>query len=113
MEGVELIAFQIIASVGTARSLYIEAIQEAKQGDIEQARQMIREGEQSFVEGHKAHAGLIQKEASNEDVTINLILMHAEDQLMSAESFKVIAEELIEVHEQFADLQKRLTNLEN
>ncbi|MBQ3970962.1 MAG: PTS lactose/cellobiose transporter subunit IIA, partial [Selenomonadaceae bacterium] len=31
MEGLELVAFQIISAVGTARSCYIEAIQEAKQ----------------------------------------------------------------------------------
>ena len=30
MEGLELICFEIISSVGMARSLYIEAIQEAK-----------------------------------------------------------------------------------
>ncbi|MCI9350421.1 MAG: PTS lactose/cellobiose transporter subunit IIA, partial [Turicibacter sp.] len=30
MKGNELISFQIISSVGTARSLYVEAIQEAK-----------------------------------------------------------------------------------
>ena len=35
MEGLELTCFQIISTVGTARSLYIEAIQEAKVSNIE------------------------------------------------------------------------------
>ena len=35
MEGLELIAFEIISSVGTARSCYIEAISEAKKGNYE------------------------------------------------------------------------------
>ena len=34
MEGLELICFEIISSVGMARSLYIEAIQEAKNREI-------------------------------------------------------------------------------
>ena len=34
MEGLELVAFNIISSVGTARSSYIEAIQKAKEGDF-------------------------------------------------------------------------------
>lgn len=112
MEGVELVAFQIIASVGSARSSYIEAIQEAKNGNINRAKEMLQEGEQSFLEGHKAHAGLIQKEASNEALELKLILMHAEDQLMSAESFRIISEELIEVHEELINLRKELISIE-
>ncbi len=99
MEGIELIAFQIISAVGTARSMYIEAIQEAKRGNIAAARQMVEEGSQVFLEGHHAHAELIQKEASGEASQINLLLMHAEDQLMSADAFKIIADEFIDLYE--------------
>lgn len=105
MEGVELIAFQIIASVGSARSSYIEAIQAAKAGDFAQANELIAMGDKDFVEGHHAHASLIQKEANQEQVDIKLLLMHAEDQLMSAEGFKVIAQEFIEVYERFESLK--------
>lgn len=98
MEGLELIAFQIISTVGTARSFYIEAIQDAKKGDFDEAYKKIEEGSQIFIEGHHAHAELLQKEASGEITNLNLLLVHAEDQLMSAESFKIIAEELIEVY---------------
>lgn len=99
MEGIELIAFQIISAVGTARSMYIEAIQEAKRGNIEEARKMVEEGSQVFLEGHHAHAELIQKEAAGEASQVNLLLMHAEDQLMSADAFKVIADEFIDLYE--------------
>lgn len=92
MEGLELIAFQVISAVGTARSFYIEAIQEAKKGNIEKAKEMIQEGVTVFQEGHHAHAGLIQKEANGEIDQITLLLMHAEDQLMSAETLKIVAE---------------------
>ena len=102
MEGLELIAFQIISSVGTARSCYIEAIQAAKKGDYEEAAKMIEEGDAAFIEGHDAHAGLLQKEASGEGNTVNLLILHAEDQLMSAEAFKTIALEFIDVYEKFA-----------
>ena len=99
MEGMELISFQIISAVGTARSMYIDAIEEAKKGNIEQARKLIEEGEEIFVEGHKAHAGLIQQEANGESVIPQLLLVHAEDQLMSAEAFKIIAEQFIDLYE--------------
>lgn len=103
MEGLELISFQIISSVGTARSFYIESIQAAKAGDFEKAEALIKEGEGYFVQGHHAHAQLIQKEASGETVVMNLLLTHAEDQLMSAEAFKIIADELLAVYRRFEE----------
>lgn len=105
MEGIELIAFQIIAAVGSARSNYVEAIRQAKIGEFEQAEKLIKEGERFFLEGHKAHSTLIQKEASGGKTEVNLILLHAEDQLMSAETLKIVADELIEVHRELTELK--------
>ena len=99
MEGLELVAFQIISAVGTARSCYIEAIQAAKSGDYEDAQKLIAEGDEAFVEGHDAHAGLLQQEAAGTGSVVNLLILHAEDQLMSAEGFKTIAQEFIEVYQ--------------
>ncbi len=99
MEGLELVCFTIIANVGAAKSMYLEAISVAKQGNFEEARKMIEEGSQTFVEGHKAHMELVQKEASGEAVTPSLLLLHAEDQLMSAETIKIMALEFIELYE--------------
>lgn len=98
MEEMALVAFQIISNVGAARSSYIEAIHEAKKGDFEAAEKLIAEGKEMFVLGHHAHADLISKEAGGESVEISLLLLHAEDQLMSAESFGILAEEFIEVY---------------
>ena len=51
-----------------------------------------------FNEGHAPHADLIMKEAAGEDVHMSLILAHAEDQMMSTEVFKVMAEEMVEMY---------------
>lgn len=99
MEGIELISFEIISNVGGARSCYVEAIQLAKDGDINVAKEKITEGEALFVKGHHAHAKLIQEEAAGNPVAPNLLLIHAEDQLMSSETFKIIALEFIELYE--------------
>ena len=98
MEGLELISFKIISAVGEARSCYIEAIREAKKGNFEKADALIEEGAKVFIEGHHAHAELIQQEANGNPVVPTLMLMHAEDQLMSADGFKIIAQEFIDVY---------------
>ncbi|MFR8226621.1 MAG: PTS lactose/cellobiose transporter subunit IIA [Lachnospirales bacterium] len=108
MDGVELICFQIISSVGAARSSYIEAIQKAKAGDFKEAAVLMNTGEQEFLKGYAAHSELIQKEAAGTPVANSLILVHAEDQVMSAEEFRIIASELIDSYKRIAGLERRL-----
>lgn len=98
MEGIELICFQLITAAGGAKSNYIEAIQKAKQGLYEEAEELIRQGDELLKEGHQPHTDMIQKEAAGEDLKMSLILTHAEDQMMSTEVFKVMAEEMIELY---------------
>ncbi len=110
VEGLELICFQIISNVGTARSTYIEAIHKAKDGDFEGAKECMEAGQKEFLKGHEAHFELLQKEAQGNPVGGSLILIHAEDQLMSAEGFKIIAEEMISSYKRIAELEKKLAD---
>lgn len=59
-ETITEIAFEIIANVGTARGMYIEAIQEAKAGHFDQAEQLMKDGKEAFVQGHHGHADLLE-----------------------------------------------------
>lgn len=110
MEGLELICFQIISNVGTARSNYIEAIHKAKDGDFEAAAKLMEDGQKEFLKGHEAHFELLQKEAQGNPVGGSLILIHAEDQLMSAEGFKIIAEEMIASYKRIVQLEEKLAH---
>lgn len=105
MEGLELICFQIISSVGMARGSYIEAIDFAAEGKFEEAEAKIKEGDEYFTEGHVAHAKMIQNEAAGNKTEIILLLVHAEDQLMSAESFKILAEKFIILNKKIENKQ--------
>ncbi|MDQ7863456.1 PTS lactose/cellobiose transporter subunit IIA [Peribacillus frigoritolerans] len=51
-----------------------------------------------MVEGHHAHSGLIQQEASGQKVEFSLLLMHAEDQMMSAETINDLVAEMIRMY---------------
>ena len=104
MDNLELVSFQIISAVGVAKSSYIEAMEIAEKGDFDLAK--AKEGDQEFVKGHEAHAGLIQKEANGEKVVPNILLMHAEDQLMSAETIKMMALEIIKLNQRLYSLEK-------
>lgn len=99
MEGLELVSFQIIAAAGSARSSYVEALQAAKEGRYDDATELIKQGDEAFVEAHHVHAELIQKFAGGEEVGANILLIHAEDQVMSAEVLKMMAVEFIELYQ--------------
>lgn len=99
MEGLEMAAFQIIAAVGTARSLYIEAIDLASEGNFDEARAKIKEGEEAFNGGHQAHGELLTKFANGELPPMDILMTHAEDQLMSAEAFGILASKFITLYE--------------
>lgn len=98
MEDMELLCFKIISAVGEAKSDYISALKAAKEGDYEKAEELIKHGDDCFVNGHKQHAELIAKEAGGDKVEVCLLLMHAEDQLMAAETTKMMVIELIELY---------------
>lgn len=98
-EAITEIAFEMIAKVGSARGFYIEAIQLAKTGEFEAARQLVEDGKAIFVEGHHAHADILTMYSSGVEIPMNIFLMHAEDQMLTAEAFETIALEMIAVYE--------------
>jgi len=98
MTDVNMVSFKIISNVGMAKSLVMEALYAAKEGDFVLAEDKLKESTTYFGEGHKAHAAIIQKEASGEKVEISLILMHAEDQLLNTETMSELVKEMIEMY---------------
>ena len=107
MENLEMISFQIISCVGTAKSSYIEAARKAQEYEFDKAEELIKEGDAIYIKGHEAHASLIQQEARGESVAVNMLLMHAGDQLMAAENFKAFAQQQIVIFKKFQDIENR------
>lgn len=105
MEELELQCFELISNAGMAKSAYIEAIKMAKKGKVQEAKNKIAEGEAYFLKGHNVHFEIITKEANGKEIPNSLLLIHAEDQLMSAEDFRIHAEEFIDLYEMINTLQ--------
>ena len=103
MDASELTALNIIANVGTARSNYILAIDKASEKEFKEAEKLMQEAEAAYNEGHKAHSELLTKMASGEEVTMTLLLPHAEDQLMSAEAFGILAQKFIALYKKLEE----------
>ena len=93
------LSFQLILHSGNARSCAMEAIKLQKDRETEQAKNKLREADQEFTEAHKFQTSLIQREADGEQLDIQVILIHAQDHLMTALTVKDMAQEIIELHQ--------------
>ncbi|WP_273235411.1 PTS lactose/cellobiose transporter subunit IIA [Ileibacterium valens] len=109
MENMELVCFQIISSAGMAKSSFVEAIKAGEKGDFDLASDKIEEGKNFLNQGHGVHATLIQKEAAGEKTPISLLLLHAEDQMMSAELTELMASTILFQQKKILDLEAELS----
>lgn len=109
MEKLELACFQIISFAGEARSNYIEAIQHAKKGDVELTKSVLDKGKSVYLKAHKVHAILLQAESNKEILKLSLLLIHAEDQLITTEIMFTTAIEMIELIKRLSVIEKSLS----
>lgn len=103
MNEIESILFQIISLVGTAKSLYIESIKKSKENKFTEAKNKIDEGNDYFLKGHEFHLKLLEMDSHDSSVPFSLLLVHVEDQLMSAETFKIFSLEFIDLYKKLYD----------
>lgn len=99
-EEMESILCELISAAGAARSSYISAIQAAKTGEGDPAA-LMAEGDKYFEQAHDFHHSLLSLEGEGKEVPVTLFAVHVEDQMMCAETFRILSQE-------FIDLYKRL-----
>lgn len=99
----EMIAFGLIAQAGDARSKAYEALAAAKKGDFEQAEKLIAQAEASVLEAHHIQTSLLAKEANGDHTEVNVMLVHAQDHLMTAILAKELIAEMIEMYQAMSE----------
>ena len=99
---IELIVMKIITHSGNAKSDAMEAIQAAKAAKTNEAHELIAKAEQELLAAHRVQTDLIQQEARGEKADISLLLIHAQDHLMNAITFKDLAKEFVALYEEIS-----------
>ncbi|SFC99560.1 PTS lactose/cellobiose transporter subunit IIA [Clostridium uliginosum] len=96
----EEIIMNLIVHSGEVRSYSMEAIECAKKGNIDEARELIEKAQGELSKAHNSQTSLIQKEANGEKVEVSLLMVHAQDHLMTSMTLKTLAVEIIDIHEE-------------
>lgn len=93
----------LIMNGGSAKSAAFDAINAAKKGDFKAAAANLKEADDFIVKAHNAQTGLLSKEARGEKIEVNLLLIHAQDHLMTAITFRDLAGEIVDLYKRLAE----------
>lgn len=99
MNEAENLCMQIIANSGAAKSKYIQAISLARESDFIGANELIETGKGDLQKGYEAHFQMLQKSALEDNKYLSLLLVHAEDQMSSAETLECVASEMVRLYQ--------------
>lgn len=96
---IEVVAMTLVGNAGEARSLAFEALALAKKKDFEGARALLASSKEASLRAHEMQTELICKEADGEGVELGLLMVHAQDHLMTSILARDLIGEMIELYE--------------
>jgi PTS system cellobiose-specific IIA component len=99
MAELEQLAMALIIHSGNARTCAYEAFELAMAGDFAGAAAKLKEAAAELSQAHAQQTNLIQDEAQGKGVAPSLLLVHAQDHLMTAVTEVNLIERLIRIVE--------------
>lgn len=92
----------LIMRSGTAKSLCFEALSAAKSSQFDRATELMKEAQEEFRAAHEVQTRLIGLDEGTGKVPVHLVMVHAQDHLMTSMLAKEFISELIELYQRNA-----------
>lgn len=102
-EEIQVVAFEIILHSGTARTSIHDAFKNMRQNNYEVAEDLLNEANQEITLAHQSQTDLLQKYASGESINMEIIMVHAQDHLMTTMTLKEVAIEMLHLYQKVND----------
>ncbi|QMV52580.1 PTS lactose/cellobiose transporter subunit IIA [Ewingella americana] len=96
----ESTVMELLIYAGQARSDAMEAIKASRQKSWDEAEQLMESSEAACREAHKIQTALIGQDEGCGKINVNLILVHAQDHLMTAMLCQDLAKEIISLRKE-------------
>lgn len=90
--------FEIISHGGNARAYAYDAIKAAQEGKFEEADKLLEQAQSELNIAHNTQTKLIQAEINGQKLEMNLLMVHAQDHLMTAISEKNLIEHMVKLY---------------
>lgn len=101
----EQIVYNLVLHGGNARGEAYEALDAAEEGRFEDAKKHLEKADDEFYAGHDYQNMLVQ---GNQDITPNFMVIHAQDQLMTALAEKNLISRIISLYKRIDALEKKM-----
>ncbi|ANS86439.1 Protein-N(pi)-phosphohistidine--sugar phosphotransferase [Vibrio scophthalmi] len=98
----EMVVMEIICNAGEARSLCYEALRLARNNDFDQAQEKLAQGKECLNKAHLTQTQLIEADQGEGKVPMTLVMVHAQDHLMTTILAHEMATEMVALHQQLA-----------
>lgn len=98
VEQSQMVAFTLILHSGNARALVHEAMDAMREGKFDEADQKLQEAEDELTLAHQSQTELLQEFSRGTEIEIQIIMVHAQDHLMTTMTLKEVALELEHVY---------------
>lgn len=102
----ENIIFEIIVHSGNARSYLYEALDYAKREEYSETEKLMSQAADEMTKAHNIQTKMIQQDIDKNE-NISLLLIHAQDQLMTMMSEQTLIERLIEMQKELNILKSK------
>lgn len=97
-EELELIMIEIVALSGDARTKLLNAVKAAKEGDFARTQALVSEAQELLNDAHTSQTDLLTAEARGELTTPTVLLVHAQDHLMTTMLLRDVIEALTDIY---------------
>lgn len=104
MEQLENQIFEIITHAGTARANLYEALEATREGDTDKSASLMKVADSEMTLAHNVQTELITADLHGE-TKISLLLIHAQDQLMTTMSEQTLIQQMIKMQEELNALR--------
>ena len=94
----ELTMIEIVALSGDARTKLLTAVKKAKEGDFAGARALVDEAQGLLNDAHTSQTDLLTAEARGEVTTPSVLLVHAQDHLMTTMLLRDVIDALMDIY---------------
>lgn len=105
-EDLQVVAFEIILHSGDARTMVHEGLDLMREGKFKEAEKKMEDANNELLEAHKSQTSLLQNYANGEEIVMEVIMVHAQDHLMTTMTLREMALEFIEMYRQFNELKQ-------
>lgn len=108
---VENFSMTIILHAGNAKNYLHEALQHARKGAFDQVEPSMKQAADELLAAHKIQTKFIQEDTKEGLTNLSVLLVHAQDHLMTVMSEKSLIEEMIEMYRNQNDLHEKVNRL--